>query len=418
MAEVQTRVSNELQPVQRVITNRYFARSPAHPSAWPANWNLSYELIPEAPRGSVVLLHGASDSPYSMRALAEVFYSAGLYVIVPRLPGHGTIPGELTAVRPADWTTVASMAVRHAEQQVGANMPLFIGGYSAGGAIALDYTLNALEDTELPRPSGILLFSPAVGVSGFAAFAPWDVLLSKFPGFAKFEWLGVVPEYDPFKYGSFPKQAGHLVYTIASRNQARIDALRGADQLSDFPNVIAFQSIVDATVSVSAALDLLEALPHEKMQLVLFDVNRSSAIAPFFRDDAAEVLARTANESWQDIDVTIIRNASTATPDVVASRRCRDDSKDCMVDAPLQASWPTGVFSLSHVAITFTPDDPLYGVDGDAPAGYNVGNIRALGERNLLVIPADDRNRMRYNPFFSYLRQRALAFCSVCVQPR
>jgi alpha-beta hydrolase superfamily lysophospholipase len=46
----------------------------------------------------VLLLHGLTDSPYSMRALAELFAARGWYVVGLRLPGHGTAPAALTRV--------------------------------------------------------------------------------------------------------------------------------------------------------------------------------------------------------------------------------------------------------------------------------------------------------------------------------
>ena len=137
VAEIRERVEAGLTAEQKVLTNRYFEDAPAHPSAWPMDWNLSYERIPEQPLGGIVLLHGASDSPYSMRALAEAFFQAGLYVIAPRLPGNGTVPGELTETRPEDWTTIAPMALAQARNHVPSALPVYLGGYSAGGALAL-----------------------------------------------------------------------------------------------------------------------------------------------------------------------------------------------------------------------------------------------------------------------------------------
>ncbi|MGI9304555.1 MAG: alpha/beta hydrolase, partial [Gammaproteobacteria bacterium] len=359
-AEIRARIGDPLDPAHRSITNRYFDGSPAHPGAWPSDWNLSYERVPTDPRGGIVLLHGASDSPYSMRALAEAFVEAGLYVIAARMPGNGTIPGELTTVRPEDWTTVPPMAVAHARQQIGDGKPVYLGGYSAGASVALNYALDAFEDEQLQQVDGIFMFSPAAGLTGFAAFARWDYWVSKLPGFEKFAWVSVRPEYEPFKYTSFAKQAGHLVYVIASGNQSRLDSLKSTDRWRDFPPVITFQSVVDGTVSVPAVLDLHQALPSGRSQLVLFDVNRNSIYSPFLRNDGSDVLRRMAEEDWSGVDVTIVRNQKADDRSVVANRRC-SDSAGCPALTPLESQWPRNVFSLSHVAIPFPPDDPLYG---------------------------------------------------------
>ena len=71
------------------------------------------------------------------------------------------------------------------------------------------------------------------------------------------------------------------------------------------------------------------------------------------------------------------------------------------------------MFSLSHVAIPFPPDDPVYGgvpKAGTGEAGIALGSIFIRGERNLLLIPDNYFRRLRYNPFFAYLSSRVLAF--------
>ena len=75
----------------------------------------------------------------------------------------------------------------------------------------------------------------------------------------------------------------------------------------------------------------------------------------------------------------------------------------------LGLAWPRGVVSLSHVALAFPPDDPLYG--RDPPAADDLvflGNLAITGERGLVSIPADWLLRQRYNPFYPYLQTRIL----------
>ncbi|MCC7212662.1 MAG: hypothetical protein IT451_12590, partial [Candidatus Brocadia sp.] len=52
--------------------NRYYPESVCYPDRQEKNWNRTVELHPEHPKGGVLLLHGLSDSPYSMRALAHI----------------------------------------------------------------------------------------------------------------------------------------------------------------------------------------------------------------------------------------------------------------------------------------------------------------------------------------------------------
>ncbi len=59
-------------------------------------------------RRGVLLTHGLSDSPYTMRHLAAFFQQRGFRVMAVLLPGHGTQPGDLLDVTWREWAkTVA-----------------------------------------------------------------------------------------------------------------------------------------------------------------------------------------------------------------------------------------------------------------------------------------------------------------------
>lgn len=74
----------------------YSHGSAADPQSRQPNWNRSFELNADAQVGGVLLLHGMSDSPYSLRALSETFNRRGYQVLGLCLPGHGTAPSGLT----------------------------------------------------------------------------------------------------------------------------------------------------------------------------------------------------------------------------------------------------------------------------------------------------------------------------------
>ncbi len=56
---------------------RYSAGSAADPESRKPNWNRSFELPSDVPAGGVLLLHGMSDSPYSLRALGQAISTGG-----------------------------------------------------------------------------------------------------------------------------------------------------------------------------------------------------------------------------------------------------------------------------------------------------------------------------------------------------
>jgi hypothetical protein len=72
------------------------------------------------------------------------------------------------------------------------------------------------------------------------------------------------------------------------------------------------------------------------------------------------------------------------------------------------------VYSLTHIALPFPPDDPVYGGPeaGESP-GVQIGNVVLRGEHGVLQISPADLLRMHWNPFHSYMEQRVLAFMSL-----
>jgi len=58
----------------------------------------------------VLVLHGFTGNPQSMRPLAEALAGAGYSVDLPLLPGHGTAMEDLIPTRWADWSGAAESA--------------------------------------------------------------------------------------------------------------------------------------------------------------------------------------------------------------------------------------------------------------------------------------------------------------------
>ena len=58
----------------------------------------------------VLLLHGFTGNPTSMRSIAELCAGAGYSVELPRLPGHGTSVEDMMTTTWADWTKTAEDA--------------------------------------------------------------------------------------------------------------------------------------------------------------------------------------------------------------------------------------------------------------------------------------------------------------------
>jgi pimeloyl-ACP methyl ester carboxylesterase len=190
------------------LLKRYYAGSRADPANVERNWNRSFEFKKENPRGGVLLIHGLSDSPYSMRALAQMLHDQGYHVVGLRLPGHGTAPVGLVNVSWQDFAAATRLAAHHVRQQIGESKPFYLAGYSTGAALVVEYSLAILEGEALPAADGLVLISPAIGVSPIAVLAKYQAKLAVIPGLQKFDWDSIQPEYNPYKYQSFAVNAG------------------------------------------------------------------------------------------------------------------------------------------------------------------------------------------------------------------
>lgn len=247
--EMKQQVSNRLDAEEKTPLNRYYAGSMIYPGHFAQDWNRSYILQPTStPRGAVVLLHGLTDSPYSLRHVAEAYRQQGYVAVAIRLPGHGTVPSGLTDVDWQDWMAATRLAVREATRLAGTQTPLHLVGFSNGGALAVKYALDSLGDHTLRRPQQLILLSPMIGVTRFARFAGVAGLPSVFPAFSKTAWLNIVPEFNPFKYNSFPVHAARQTYLLTQALQKEILQYARNQQLSGFPPVLTFQSVMDSKI--------------------------------------------------------------------------------------------------------------------------------------------------------------------------
>ena len=157
--------------------------------------------------------------------------------------------------------------------------------------------LDVVDDPLLPRADRLVLFTPMIGITRFARFAGLAGLPAVLPAFANAAWLSVVPEFNPFKYNSFPVNGARQSYRLTDALQSQIQRLARAGQLGSLPPVLTFQSVIDFTVSTRAIISSLYAyLPANGSELVLFDLNRSTKFGPLLRTGSDTVVARLLPE--------------------------------------------------------------------------------------------------------------------------
>ncbi|MGI8524287.1 MAG: alpha/beta hydrolase [Nocardioides sp.] len=118
---------------------------------------LSVAARPELSGGKrigVLLSHGLTGSPYSVKPWGESLAERGYAVEVPRLPGHGTTWQDMNTTTWEDWYAEITRTFERLREATDA---VVVGGLSMGGALAL--RLAADRDAEL---AGVLLVNAAV----------------------------------------------------------------------------------------------------------------------------------------------------------------------------------------------------------------------------------------------------------------
>jgi len=399
-------------PAQRL--NRFSPGSASDPRQREPNWNRTFELIPDDPVGGVLLLHGMSDGPYSLRALGLALYGRGYRVLGLRMPGHGTVPAGLLDVTWEAMAAATRLGARHLARSLDGK-PLHMIGYSTGAALALDYTLVALDAAGAPDaadlavPASLVLVSPAIGITPLAELTRWFALLAHLPGLDQLAWTNLVPEFDPFNYNAFSANASLQVHRMTRSTTRRIRRRAAEAPIAGFPSTLVLLSVVDATVSPRAAVDnLLRHLAPGPHELLLYDINRQAVISPLIVTDTAALTEQLMTDATLPFAITLIGNESASNRRVIARYKAPHSAEAVRGDS-LSGTWPDDTIALSHVDLPFPPDDPLYGrYPPKAPGQVFLGQLAIRGERGVLKVPAQWLLRLRHNPFYDYQERRVL----------
>jgi carboxylesterase len=105
-------------------------------------------------RTGVLLCHGFTGCPQSLRPWADSLAVAGLSVRLPRLPGHGTTWQEMSHTRWEDWYAEVS---RSFDELRAITDEIFVMGLSMGGCLAL-----RMAELRGPAVAGLVLVNPSI----------------------------------------------------------------------------------------------------------------------------------------------------------------------------------------------------------------------------------------------------------------
>ena len=173
-----------------------------------------------------VLVHGLSDSPFFMRAIAQVLFEEGFSVVVPLLPGHGLREADDDM---SDWD-LAERWQTHVDDVISLagtmGDTLVVGGFSTGGALAVDNYLTKENNID-----GLMLFSGALALSDNAEGMSriWGIkLLAKIVD-GTYETHGP----NPYKYPNVAGFAGLELMDIINDIRDVMDASNDAEDSFD-----------------------------------------------------------------------------------------------------------------------------------------------------------------------------------------
>ncbi len=114
------------------------------------------------PRALLVIVHGLGEHVGRYAPVAAAFQAVGVTVLGADHRGHGRSGGLRGHVDGFDeYTADVACAVRHAQDQVGKDIPWFLLAHSMGGLIGVRY----LCDASLPQPAGAILSNPQLGLA-------------------------------------------------------------------------------------------------------------------------------------------------------------------------------------------------------------------------------------------------------------
>lgn len=271
-------------------------------------WNAPQEWRPAGqPKGGILLVHGLGDSPWSFHDVGAELAAQGFLVRTVLLPGHGTQPADMLDVTLKQWQDV----VREQAQTMSREVPkVYLGGFSTGANLVLDY---AYDHDEI---AGLVLFSPAFrSDSAYAWLTQWI-------SWAR-PWLAsptdkLRPLQTPVRYLNVPTNGFAQFYRSSVLAQKRL-----GQRPYDKPVFVAITQH-DSVLDTGFVLDNFnQRFSNPASRLIWYgDSPADAAKSP-------RVLVR---------------------PDYLPEYR---------------------ISQFSHMGLLFSPDNPLYGVDGKQRICWN-----------------------------------------------
>ena len=203
------------------------------------------------PSKGALLIHGISDTAYSLKDIAEFLNSECVLIRAMLLPGHGTRPGDLLQVTKEEWIEAVDFGIRSLKNEV---EHVYLVGFSLGGLLA---THAATNHTDI---SGLVLLSPSLHV----AYSPllWQTRWLRHVH----DWVDIDPNASPVRYHSMTTNGLAELMELRSKTIRMLQQKKGLK-----PPVFAMLAEHDVSVNSRKTLKILHKMSsHEKSKFVYY----------------------------------------------------------------------------------------------------------------------------------------------------
>jgi len=254
--------------------------------------NLPFLLSPQGPaRGSVILVHGFTASPWEMKLFGETLVEEGYVALGVRLPGHGTRAEDLAKRRYEEWLEAVSQGYELLSRQ---GVPCYGIGMSTGALLLLALATS--------RPlAGMVLLSPFLRLRH--RLAPAIALLRLFK---RFQPHPVKPELAGYYYDRRPLNGVYQISRLIRLVRSRLSQVT-------VPTLL-IGTAGDQTVDAESARELFRRIASRRKEYHCFG------------PDVPHVLATRENPRWSEtLDLTL---AFLRSLEQAEGGQRRDDGKD------------------------------------------------------------------------------------------
>jgi carboxylesterase len=224
------------------------------------------------PRTGIVVSHGFTGSPHSVRAWAVSLAGAGYAVRMPLLPGHGTSWQELSRTRWQDWHGALDAAYLELAAECD---HVVVAGLSMGGTLALRIAATRPVAGAVVVNPGLVIDDPRAPLAGILKF-----VLKSTPAIANDI---LKPDMDEGAYPRTPVAAAHEL------NKMFRDTVRLLPGIT--APVRVYRSAVDHVVSESSMVALRRGLTRAPVEVIRLE---NSYHVATMDNDAPEIFRGTA----------------------------------------------------------------------------------------------------------------------------